>query len=379
MSVMSDKRDYYEVLGVNKGATDKELKKAFRSLARKYHPDKNSDPGADDKFKEIQEAFAILSDSDKRAQYDRFGHSGPQMGGGFSGFDIRYEDLFGSGLDDLFSNLFGGGGGRRSRTRQSRGQSILVRKKIPFQMAFEGGSEEVSVDTFLSCDSCSGSGGATSDDVEICSTCRGQGQVTQTRQVGPFVQQTSGICPTCQGRGKIIINPCKDCRGEGRKKKKQTIRFNVPEGVDTGMRLRMRGKGHVPPQGGIAGDLEIELILENHPWFERDGAELLMSLPVGFPDLMLGRTVTIPHLDDKPLVIKIPANSLAGHTLNIPGRGLPNGRGRRGDVIILLKLHTPKKPSRNLKSQLESLKSDLSIADDDLENSILDEAKDRRS
>ena len=185
-------------------------------------------------------------------------------------------------------------------------------------MAFEGGSEEVSVDTFLSCDTCSGSGGATSDDVEICSTCRGTGQVTQTRQVGPFVQQTSGICPNCQGRGKIIINPCKDCRGEGRKKKKQTIRFNVPEGVDTGMRLRMRGKGHVPQQGGIAGDLEIELILENHPWFERDGAELLMSLPVGFPDLMLGKTVTIPHLDDKPLVIKIPANSLAGHTLNIP-------------------------------------------------------------
>jgi len=375
---MADKRDYYEVLGVSKDATDKELKKSFRSLARKYHPDKNSDPDADEKFKEIQEAFAILSDSEKRTQYDRFGHSGPGMGGGFSGFDIRYEDLFGSGLEDIFSSFFGGGG-RSSRARQSRGRSILVRKKIAFQMAFEGGSEEVTVDTFLSCETCTGSGGANPEDVDICTTCRGQGQVTQTRQVGPFVQQTSGICPSCNGRGKTIINPCKTCRGEGRKKKKQTIRFNVPPGVDTGMRLRMRGKGHVPERGGVAGDLEIELTLEQHPWFERDGSELLMSLPVGFPDLMLGKTLEIPHLDGKALTIKIPANSLAGHTLNITGRGLPNGRGRRGDVIILLKLYLPKKPSKDVKSNVEKLRRELSISDESLESAILDEAKDRRS
>ena len=375
---MAGKRDYYEVLGVSKDANDKELKKAFRSLARKYHPDKNSDPGADEKFKEIQEAFAILSDSDKRTQYDRFGHSGPGMGGGFSGFDIRYEDLFGSGLEDIFSSFFGGGG-RSSRTRQSRGRSILVRKKIPFQMAFEGGSEEVTVDTFLPCEKCSGSGGSKPDDVDICATCRGQGQVTQTRQVGPFVQQTSGICPSCNGRGKTIINPCKSCRGDGRIKKKQTIRFNVPPGVDTGMRLRMRGKGHVSEHGGVAGDLEIELKLEQHPWFERDGSELLMSLPVGFPDLMLGKTLEIPHIDGKPLKLKIPPNSLAGHTLNITGRGLPTGRGRRGDVIILLKLHMPKKTDKGVKSKVESLRTELSISESDLENAILDEAKDRRS
>ncbi|MED5485105.1 MAG: molecular chaperone DnaJ [Candidatus Thermoplasmatota archaeon] len=375
---MAGKRDYYEVLGVSKDANDKELKKAFRSLARKYHPDKNSEPGADEKFKEIQEAFAVLSDSEKRSQYDRFGHSGPGMGGGFSGFDIRYEDLFGSGLEDIFSSFFGGGG-RSSRTRQSRGRSILVRKKIPFQMAFEGGSEEVTVDTFLSCEACSGTGGANPDDVDICATCRSQGQVTQTRQVGPFVQQTSGICPSCNGRGKTIINPCKTCRGEGRIKKKQTIRFNVPPGVDTGMRLRMRGKGHVSEHGGIAGDLEIELTLEQHPWFERDGSELLMSLPVGFPDLMLGKTVEIPHIDGKPLILKIPPNSLAGHTLNITGRGLPNGRGRRGDVIILLKLHMPKKTNKEVKSKVDSLRNELSISESDLESAILDEAKDRRS
>jgi molecular chaperone DnaJ len=246
-------------------------------------------------------------------------------------------------------------------------------------MAFEGGSEEVTIDTYLSCEKCSGSGGENRDDVDICSTCRGQGQVTQTRQVGPFVQQTSGICPSCQGRGKTIINPCKECRGDGRTKKKQTIRFNVPPGVDTGMRLRMRGKGHVAQMGGVAGDLEIELYLEHHQWFERDGSELLMSLPVGFPDLMLGKTMEIPHLDGKPLTIKIPPNSLAGHTLNISGRGLPNGRGRRGDVIILLKLHMPKKTSKNIKSQVGSLRSDLGISDEGLESAILDEAKDRRS
>ena len=376
---MAGKRDYYEVLGVKKDASDKELKQAFRSLARKYHPDKNSEADADEKFKEIQEAFAVLSDSDKRAQYDRFGHSGPQMGGGFSGFDIRYEDLFGSGLEDLFSNFFGGGS-RRSRRSQQRGQSILVRKKIPFQMAFDGGSEEVTIEAlFISCENCSGSGGASKDDVDICSTCNGHGQVTQTRQVGPFVQQTSGICPSCRGRGKTIINPCKDCKGEGRQKKKQTIRFNVPEGVDTGMRLRMRGKGHAPQQGGVPGDLEIELILDQHPWFERDGPELLMSLPVGFPDLMLGKTVEIPHLDGKPLTIKIPPNSLAGHTLNLKGRGLPNGRGRRGDVIILLKLHMPKKPSKSVKSSVEKLTEDLGISASNLESAILDEAKERRS
>jgi len=376
---MADKRDYYEVLGVSKSATEKELKKSFRSLARKFHPDKNSDPGADEKFKEIQEAFAVLSDSQKRAQYDRFGHSAPNMGGGFSGFDIRYEDLFGSGLEDIFSNLFGGGGRSRGRTRQARGKSILVRKKIPFQMSLDGGSEEVSVDTYLSCDTCSGSGASNSNDVQICSTCRGQGQVTQTRQVGPFLQQTSGICPSCNGRGKIILNPCSSCKGDGRIKKKQTIRFNVPPGVDTGMRLRMRGKGHMPQQGGVAGDLEIELILDEHPWFERDGSELLMSLPVGFPDLMLGKKIEIPHLDGKSLVIKIPANSLAGQTLNISGRGLPNGRGRRGDVIILLKLFIPKKPSKDVKSRIDSLRSDLGISKEDLESVILDEAKDRRS
>ena len=374
---MADKRDYYEVLGVGKDASDKELKKSFRSLARKYHPDKNSDPDADEKFKEIQEAFAVLSDSEKRSQYDRFGHSGPSMGGGFSGFDIRYEDLFGSGLDDIFSSFFGGG--RSSRTRQTRGRSILVRKKIAFQMAFEGGSEEVTVDTYLLCDKCTGSGGANPDDVDICTTCRGQGQVTQTRQVGPFVQQTSGICPSCNGRGKTIINPCASCRREGRKKKKQTIRFNVPPGVDTGMRLRMRGKGHVSEQGGVAGDLEIELRLDQHPWYERDGSELLMSLPVGFPDLMLGKTVEIPHIDGKKLTIKIPSNSLAGHTLNITGRGLPNGRGRRGDVIILLKLHLPKKQSKDVKLNVEKLRNELSISDEQLESAILDEAKDRRS
>jgi molecular chaperone DnaJ len=375
---MSGKRDYYEVLGVSKDASDKELKQAFRSLARKYHPDKNSDAGADEKFKEIQEAFGVLSDNEKRAQYDRFGHSGPSMGGGFSGFDIRYEDLFGSGLEDLFSNFFGGGS-RSSRTRQSRGQSILVRKNIPFQMAFQGGSEELTLDIYVSCDNCSGSGGASSNDVDICSTCKGHGQVTQTRQVGPFVQQTSGMCPSCQGRGKTIINPCNNCRGDGRVKKKQTIRFNVPEGVDTGMRLRMRGKGHAAQQGGVAGDLEIELILDQHPWFERDGSELLMSLPVGFPDLMLGKTIEISHLDGKPLSIKIPPNSLAGHTLNISGRGLPNGRGRRGDVIILLKLYIPKKSGKDVKSKVKTLQNDLGISDEEIESAILKESRDRRS
>ena len=375
---MADKRDYYEVLGVSRDATEKELKKSFRSLARKYHPDKNSSSDAEKKFKEIQEAFAVLSDSEKRAQYDRFGHSGPSMGGGFSGFDIRYEDLFGSGLEDLFSNFFGGGG-RQTRSRQARGKSILVRKKIPFQMAFDGGSEEVSIDTFLSCDVCSGTGAKSRDEIQICSTCRGQGHVTQTRQVGPFLQQTNVICPDCKGRGKIILNPCNICNGDGRNKKKQTIRFNVPAGVDSGMRLRMRGKGHVPQQGGIAGDLEIELILEEHPWFERDGSELLMSLPVGFPDLLLGKKMEIPHPDGKPLVIKIPPNSLSGHTLNISGRGLPNGRGRRGDVIILLKLFIPKKPSKSVKSKIESLRNDLTVPDYDLQSTIIDEANDRRS
>ena len=232
---------------------------------------------------------------------------------------------------------------------------------------------------YVSCDNCSGSGGASSNDVDICATCKGHGQVTQTRQVGPFVQQTSGMCPSCQGRGKTIINPCKNCRGDGRVKKKQTIRFNVPEGVDTGMRLSMRGKGHAAQQGGVAGDLEIELILDQHPWFERDGSELLMSLPVGFPDLMLGKKIEIPHIDGKPLPIKIPPNSLAGHTLNISGRGLPNGRGRRGEVIILLKLHIPKKSSRDVKSRIESLRNDLGISDNDIESLILEESKNRRS
>tara|TARA_B110000003_G_C16632980_1_gene527360 strand:- start:1091 stop:2221 length:1131 start_codon:yes stop_codon:yes gene_type:complete len=375
--VMSDKRDYYEVLGVEKNASEGDLKNAFRSLARKYHPDRSTEDGAEDKFKEIQEAYAVLSDQEKRAQYDRFGHNGPGGSpfggfGGGGGFNINLEDILGG---DFFSSMFGGGGGRSSRRR---GNDIRIRHTVSLQDIYSGSSEEVELELPTPCDACDGTG-AEGGETQTCPDCSGQGRVRMRQQVGPFVQDVVRECPTCNGAGQTAAHSCSPCDGTGQTMKMTTLRFSIPAGTEEGTRLRMRSRGQPAPKGkGQQGDLFIEIEVEEHPWFERSGPDLIMSLPLGYADLVLGTTVSLDHLDGKNLTIKVPAGTNSGDTLEIRKRGLPGRRsGGRGDVIVLVKLHMPKKVDKKSKKALQELRS--SLAPKDLIDRIKKDASDRRS
>lgn len=374
---MSDKRDYYEVLGVAKEADGTELKKAFRSLARKYHPDKNDAPDADEKFKEIQEAYAVLSDNDKRRNYDRFGHNGPGGSpfgpGGFQGFNINLDDILGG---DFFSSMFGG---RSSRTSRQQGNDILIRHEIDLVSVLEGGKEELEIDLPATCSDCEGTG-AKDGVTTQCNECDGVGQVRVRQQIGPFVQDSVRACQYCQGSGRTYASKCKSCSGDGIQSESQVLRFSIPKGAQEGTRLRMRGKGQPAPQGrGAAGDLFIELIIEEHPWFERNGMDLIMSLPLGFTALALGSSVVLPHIDGKDLVIKIPSGTNSGDTITIDSRGLPSSRGvGRGDVVILCKLHMPKKFDKGTKKALEGLRMNLD-GKTEMMDKIIADAKDRRN
>ena len=376
---MSEKRDYYEVLGVAKDASSSDLKNAFRSLARKYHPDRSQEDDAENKFKEIQEAYAVLSDAEKRAQFDRFGHSGPGGSpfGGFSsgGFNINMEDILGG---DFFSNIFGGGGGGGGRRSRRRGSDIRMFHTVDLTQIFEGSSEEVEVELPVNCSQCAGTG-AKDGNISDCSDCSGQGRVRMRQQVGPFVQDVVRDCPRCEGSGHQIDENCSPCRGNGKEIKSTTLRFNIPAGAEAGTRLRMRGKGEPAPQGkGEDGDLFIEIDVEEHLWFERSNADLIMSLPLGYSDLVLGTTLNLEHIDGKQLTIKVPPYSNSGDTVEIKKRGLPASRGSgRGDVIVLLKLHMPKKIDKKSKKALEGLKSVLGPKD--LVQRIKEDAKDRRA
>ena len=376
---MSDKRDYYEVLGVAKDASSSDLKNAFRSLARKYHPDRSQEDDAENKFKEIQEAYAVLSDAEKRAQFDRFGHSGPGGSpfGGFNsgGFNINMEDILGG---DFFSNIFGGGGGGGGRRSRRRGSDIRMFHTVDLTQIFEGSSEEVEVELPVNCSQCAGTG-AKDGNISDCSDCSGQGRVRMRQQVGPFVQDVVRDCPRCEGSGHQIHENCSPCRGNGKEIKSTTLRFNIPAGAEAGTRLRMRGKGEPAPQGkGEDGDLFIEIDVEEHLWFERSNADLIMSLPLGYSDLVLGTTLNLEHIDGKQLTIKVPPYSNSGDTVEIKKRGLPASRGSgRGDVIVLLKLHMPKKIDKKSKKTLEGLKSVLGPKD--LVQRIKEDAKERRA
>ena len=379
-SQMADKRDYYEVLGVSKDANEAELKKAFRSLARKFHPDKNPDDAESEQlFKEVQEAYAVLSNPEERRQYDMFGHDSPGGSpfgpGGFQGVNINLDDLFSGGFESIFSGMFGGG--RTSRGR--RGNDVLLRHSISLEQVFDEAEIEISAKLSIACESCDGTGAQSPEDLQQCSTCDGQGRIMQQARVGPFVQQMVSDCPDCAGSGKTIRKRCSSCRGSGTTLREQKLRINLPRGADDGLRLRHRGKGE-PIVNGRPGDLYIQLDIEPHAWFERDGPDLIMALPLGYPEMMLGTQVELPHIDGKPLIIDVPAGAKPSETLLVRGRGLPHRRGRgRGDVTILLKLHVPEKFNKSMRSTLEDMRPTFGLPISDIEDAVRREAQDRRN
>ena len=379
---MAGKRDYYEVLGVTREATDSEIKRAFRSLAREHHPDKTpDDPESERRFKEVQEAYAVLSDREERKKYDTFGHEQP--GGspfgpsGFQGVNISIDDLFGGGFESIFSQIFSGGG----TTRRNRGRDLLVDHEVPFQAAMDGHEDEIEIDIMRACEQCDGSGSESLEGVRECPACDGRGRIQRIEKAGFFTKQVVTDCSSCRGEGRIVSDPCPSCDGQGRARQAKQVRFTVPPGVTTGTRLRMRGHGEASRGNrGESGDLYIQMSVQQHPWFERDGPVLLMALPLGYVDLVLGTLIEIPHIDGSELSIKVPAGSNPGETITISGRGLPGGRGRRGrgSVTVLLKLDMPSKVPRSLKKSLEGMREDIGTDMDSLLDSIRFEADKRR-
>ena len=383
--VMSGKRDYYEILEITRNSNASEIKNAFRSLARKYHPDKNQgDPESEVKFKEVQEAYAVLSDPNEKRKYDTYGHNRP--GGspfgprGFEGVNISIEDLFGGGFESVFGSIFGSGG-RNRRAKRQRGSDLLVRHSVDFQAVMDGCEQSIEFDVLKTCKNCHGLGSSTPEGVRECPACDGRGRIQRIESVGPFRQQVVSNCSSCRGEGRIVQNPCYNCKGDGRANESKKVQFSVPPGIESGTRLRMSGYGESSKsENGDPGHLYIEIDIEEHEWFERDGSDLLMAIPLSYTDLVLGTTIEIPHLDGELLKIKVPSGSKPGETVSLKGRGLPNQRSSkgRGSVMVLLKLDIPPKISRGLKKKLLDIKDEISYSDNELKNKIRDEAKSRR-
>ncbi|MFN4146675.1 MAG: molecular chaperone DnaJ [Runella sp.] len=358
---MSKKRDYYEVLGVSKNASDDEIKKAYRKLAIKYHPDKNpNDPTAEEKFKEAAEAYSILSDAEKRQRYDQFGHAGLGGNGGFDagqGFDMndifsQFGDIFGdSPFGDIFGNR-GGGTGRRVR----KGSDLRIKLKLDLREVAEGVEKKIKVKRYVSCNACNGNGSKNGASLKNCHTCNGTGQVRKVVQtmLGQMVSTTT--CPTCDGEGKLITDRCEVCAGEGRSLQEDLITIKIPGGVAEGMQLSMAGKGNVPPRGGIAGDLLIVVEEEEDEQLKRDGNNLVYDLHLNFVDAVLGTTAEVPTLDGKARV-PIEPGTQGGKILRLKGKGIKelNGYGR-GDQLIHVNIWTPKQVNSDERALLEKLR-----------------------
>ncbi len=360
---MAEKRDYYEVLGVSKSATDAEIKSAFRKKAKEFHPDLNKDnPDAAEKFKEAQEAYTVLSDENKRKMYDQYGHagvSGSSAGGGFGGFGGFDASDFDFG--DIFDNIFGGGfssfGGGSSRNRATRGSDVLMRVNIDFNEAVFGCSKDINLDVVEECDECHGEGGF---DSETCSRCHGSGTITSEQHtiLGSFVSKTT--CPDCNGCGKSYKRKCSACNGKGKIKKNKTITVNVPSGIDNGDRLRVSGKGSAGANGGPNGDLYLEFLVSEHEYFIREGDDIYLEVPITITEAILGCKKAIPTLYGN-IKLTIPAGTDSGDKQRIKGKGIDNKNNRnKGNMYVIMKVITPKKLSRDQKKLIDSLdKTDL--------------------
>ena len=362
-----NKRDYYEVLGVEKNAAEAEIKKAYRKLAAKYHPDVNHDADAEDKFKEINEAYEVLSDPDKKARYDQFGFAGVDpnfnaaaggnpFGGGFGGFS-GFGDL-----GDIFGDFFGGGASRsRSANAPRKGENIVVQVDLSFEEAAFGTKKEVSVGRIETCDRCGGSGAASGTTAETCDRCGGSGQVHVTQNFMGMTMQSSAACPKCGGKGRIIRTPCTRCKGKGKIRRTQKIQVDIPAGVDDGQTVRVREQGSAGSNGGANGDLLVAVSIRPHPLFKREGANVLCEMPISFTQAACGAEIEVPTLDGK-VRYNVPEGTQTGATFRLRGKGIPYvGYKNRGDQYVTVVVETPthlNKEQKELLKRFEELTAD---------------------
>ncbi len=354
------KRDYYEVLGVDKNASKDDIKRAYRKLARKYHPDVSEEENAEEKFKEIREAYDVLSDPQKREQYDRFGHSASQQGQQGAGFGDFTGGFGNFDFEDIFSQFFGGGARGAQRQRARKGQDIQKRMRVSFKDAVHGAKKKIRTRVFEDCESCGGSGAESQDDIDTCPKCNGRGSVTVEQQTIFGRTRTETVCPDCQGTGQKIKNACKTCKGEGTVAKDKTVNVNVPAGVDTNHQLRMPGFGHKGVNGGPPGDLYIVFEVEEDDVFKRQGDDLYIDIPITFTQAALGDEITVPTPYGN-VKLKIPSGTQSHKKFRIRGKGMPNLRSKRnGDLHAIAKVVTPTKLNKKQKELLEKLsKTDL--------------------
>ena len=357
-----EKRDYYEVLGVSKSADATEIKKAYRKLALKYHPDKNpGDKEAEEKFKEAAEAYDVLSNEEKKRRYDQFGHAGVGGAGqgGFGG-GMSMDDIF-SQFGDIFGSFggfsgFGGFGGGRSARRVNRGTNLRVKVKMHLQEIATGIEKKIKVKKYVACQHCNGTGAKDGKSYSTCSTCKGSGQVTRVQNTILGAMQTTSTCPTCEGEGKIINEKCTFCNGEGVLMSEEVISINIPAGVGEGMQLSLSGKGNAARRGGVNGYLIVLIEEEEHPELVRDGNDLLYNVFIGYPEAVLGETVEIPTIEGK-VKVKIEAGTQPGKILRLRGKGLPdvNGYGK-GDLLAKVNVWIPKNLSKDERKLVEKMK-----------------------
>jgi molecular chaperone DnaJ len=345
-----EKRDYYEVLGVNKNATSEELKKAYRKMAIQYHPDKNpGDKASEEKFKEAAEAYDVLSNEQKKAKYDRYGHAGMGASNGFSGGGMDMEDIF-----SHFGDIFGFGSSRSSGKRVRKGSNLRVKVKLDLSEMVHGVEKKLKVKKHVACEACNGSGSEDSQ-TSTCPTCNGRGQVTQVAQTFLGAMHSTSTCPTCNGEGTLIKNRCKKCGGEGIVVGEEVIEIKLPAGVTDGMQLSVSRKGNAAQRGGVNGDLIVLIEEEEHPDLERHGKDLLYQLNISFPDAVLGTQAEIPTVDGK-VKVKVEPGTMAGKILRLRGKGLPdvNGYGI-GDILVRINVFVPKNINKEEKKLMEKL------------------------
>lgn len=360
---MAGKRDYYEVLGLARDADLDAIKKAYRRLAIQLHPDRNKAPDAEEKFKELSEAYAVLSDPGKKARYDQFGHAGIDQQ--YSSEDlfrtINFNDLFGGmGLDSLFAQMFGfGGAGGGGRGGPGRGRDLQVAHSITLEQAFTGADADLTYWRLESCEHCKGSGAEPGTRVDTCPTCRGSGQAVRLVRTAFGTLQQVGACPDCNGEGRRVTTPCKSCKGSGHARHKRTVTVHVPPGIESGQSLRVSGQGEVGPRGGPSGDLYVEVHVQDHPRFHREGADLLTEVPVSFPQAVLGTALELETLDGT-VELQVPAGAETGKTLRLRGKGMPYLRGSgRGDLHVRLRVVTPTKLNDRTRHLMEELAKEL--------------------